>query len=611
MSSSTLSPDCPTTSASDHGTSASDHGTSAGDRTTSARDHRTRACDRDRAPRDYRVADYLLDRLAELGLDRLFGVPGDYTLAMLDRVVSHPTVEWVGCTNELNASYAADGYGRLRGIGAVCTTFGVGELSAINGIAGSYAEHVPVLHVVGGPTTAAQRLGRPVHHSLGDGRFTRFLAMHADITCARSALTTGNACAEIDRVLTTMRDQHLPGYLLIPADVGLAPASPPDAPLPPRVDTTDPDALQGFLEAAGRLLARAGDDVAVLAGLMVHRLSAGPALTRLVRDGALPYATTVWGKSLVDETTPGFAGIYTGDSSDDETRRLVEESAALIMVGVQFTDLNSGLFTQQITRSRTIEITAGAASVGAAVFAPVELPTALGALAAAVTEHRGAVSPPPRSPAPNRTAALPVPPGTLLTQQTLWDGISESLRSGDIVVADQGTAFYGMAPRQLPAGVTFVGQPLWASIGYALPALLGACVAQPQRRGVLLIGDGAAQLTVSELSTVIAARLPALLVVVDNGGYTVERAIHGPGQPYNDIAAWDWTALPTAFGGDHVVARRVTTVGGLARALEEADREPAATTILQVVVPADDVPPLLDSLTRVLARSAAPVGRPA
>ena len=159
----------------------------------------------------YTVADHLVDRLAELGVDRIFGVPGDYSLAMLDHVTHHPTVRWTGCTNELNAGYAADGYGRLRGIAALSTTFGVGELSAINAIAGSYAEHVPVVHIVGAPALAAQALRRPVHHTLGDGVFGHFTAMHADITVARASLTQDDAVAEIDRVLREVRDRRLPG----------------------------------------------------------------------------------------------------------------------------------------------------------------------------------------------------------------------------------------------------------------------------------------------------------------------------------------------------------------------------------------------------------------
>ena len=561
----------------------------------------------------YAVADYLLDRLAELGLDRMFGVPGDYTLGLLDHVVEHPRIRWTGCTNELNASYAADGYGRLRGIGAVCTTFGVGELSAINGIAGSYAEHVPVLHLVGAPTTAAQRDSRPVHHTLGDGRFALFLEMHATITCARAALTATNAVKEIDRVLLAMRDQHLPGYLLLPADVAQAPIDRPTAPLPARVDTTDPEALAEFVQAAQRLLAAAGPDVAVLAGLMVHRLQGTGELTRMITDGGLSFATTVWGKTLVDETTAGFVGMYTGASSDEATRRLVEDSAVLIMAGVQLTDLNSGLFTQHLTRARTIEVTARTASVGSAVYGPIELPTALAALAdlVPVTSGAGTEPVPSTPPKPLEEVELSAATEALfstagLDQESLWDGIGCHLRDGDIVLADQGTAFYGMAPRRLPRGVTFVGQPLWASIGYTLPALLGACTARPGRRGVLLIGDGAAQLTVQELSTIITHELPALIVVVDNDGYTVERAIHGPTQPYNDIARWDWTLLPAAFGGTEVMATRATTTDELRAALDLADNRPDGITVIQAVVSRDDVPPLLDSLTRVLGRTSTP-----
>ena len=224
---------------------------------------------------DYVVADYLLDRLAELGLDRMFGVPGDYTLGLLDHVIAHDHVTWTGCTNELNAGYAADGYGRLRGIAAVCTTFGVGELSAINAIAGSYAEHVPVVHVVGAPVSVAQREARPVHHTLGDGRFTYFMDMHAEITCARAALTPENAAAEIDRVLVSVRDAHLPGYLLLPADVAQAPIGRPlDSCAAPGRHHRSGGA--GGIPRRGPADARRERvrDVAVLGGLMVHRLEA-------------------------------------------------------------------------------------------------------------------------------------------------------------------------------------------------------------------------------------------------------------------------------------------------------------------------------------------------
>lgn len=167
----------------------------------------------------YTVADYLLDRLAGCGIGHLFGVPGDYNLQFLDHVIDHPTLRWVGCANELNAAYAADGYARMSGAGALLTTFGVGELSAINGIAGSYAEYVPVLHIVGAPCSAAQQRGELMHHTLGDGDFRHFYRMSQAISAASAILDEQNACFEIDRVLGEMLAARRPGYIMLPADV--------------------------------------------------------------------------------------------------------------------------------------------------------------------------------------------------------------------------------------------------------------------------------------------------------------------------------------------------------------------------------------------------------
>jgi indolepyruvate decarboxylase len=548
------------------------------------------------------VSDYLLDRLAELGADTIFGVPGDYTLQLLDHIIDHEKVAWTGCANELNAGYAADGYARIRGIGALCTTFGVGELSAINAIAGSYAEYVPVIHVVGAPASGAQAAQRVVHHSLGDGIFSHFVDMHVPVTCARAVLTPATAAAEIDRVLCAVRDHRLPGYLLLPADLAEAPCPPPAAPLPDPAPVTDAAALDAFTDAARRLLAtaRSPQDLGLLAGLLVHRLSATAQLSAVLGAGPVPYTTTMWAKSVVDENTPGYAGIYAGAISDPPARAAIEDARVLILAGVQITDLNSGFFTHRVDRPHTIELAAALASVGAATFAPLALPDALGALATLVAELPPAAGdlPPARTPAPAVTAD----PGTPLSQAGLGEVVAAHLQPGDIVLADQGTAFYGAATYRLPTGVTFVGQPLWASIGYTLPALLGACLAAPDRRGVLLIGDGAAQMTVQELSTVARQGVRATVIVLDNSGYTVERAIHGPGQPYNDIAAWNWTTLGAVFSaaGEPVTACQARSIGELTAALAGPAGAPGLT-LIQAVLPPLDVPPLLTALARAAA----------
>jgi alpha-keto-acid decarboxylase len=547
----------------------------------------------------YTVGSYLADRLAEAGADRVFGVPGDYTLTLLDYLAARPGLAWTGCANELNAGYAADGYARMRGIGALCTTFGVGELSAINAVAGSFAEHVPVVHIVGSPASGTQAAHRIVHHSLGDGVFGQFAGMYRAITCAQATLTAGNAAAEIDRVLAEVKSRRLPGYLLIPADVASVPASPAAGPLPALDEPVDPDAVEGFTAAARQLLATAADPaaVAVLSGLLAHRFGAATDLARLLAAGPLTYATTLWGKSLVDESDPYFAGVYAGSASAQATRKVVEDAAVLITAGVQFTDLNSGFFTQQIDRRRTIEIGAGAASVGAAMFSPVPLRVAVQALTPLVADLAARQPRPSAPPAPADSQPEPLPAGTALSQEILWETVARSLRAGDVVLADQGTSFYGAATHRLPRDVTFIGQPLWASIGYTLPALLGAGLAAPGRRGILLIGDGAAQMTVQELSTIAHSGISAVVIVVDNDGYTVERAIHGPQQPYNDIARWDWTSAPALFGaGGDCAAVRVTTAGELGQALAESSA--ARLTLIQAVVPRMDVPGLLEAIAR-------------
>jgi len=548
---------------------------------------------------DYTVADYLLDRLAEFGIGEIFGVPGDFNLELLDHVVAHDKLHWVGNCNELNAGYAADGYGRLRGIAALFTTFGVGELSAANAIAGSYAEHVPVVHVVGAPSLDAQGARRVVHHSLGDGDFEHFLRIARELTCAQANLVPATATREIDRVLAEVRDRRLPGYLLLATDVARFPAEPPSQPIARYVDGTSSRALSLFIEAAARLIA--DNQMTVLADVLVHRLEAVPELEELLSADNVPYATLMWGKSLVDESSPSFLGIYAGGSSEEGVRTAVEDAPVLVTAGVQFTDVVSGSFTQRIDPAKTIDIGAHQSVVAGEVFAPLDMKVALRA-AASILRNR------PESPQPDAESRhipedAPVAANTAgpLVQEVLWDKVCAALSPGNIVVADQGTSFYGMARHRLPAGVTFIGQPLWASIGYTLPAALGAGLAHPGRRPVVLIGDGAAQLTIQELGQFSREGIPAVIVLVNNNGYTVERAIHGPTAPYNDIAEWRWIDLPAALGAQGHLAFRASTNGELDDALAAATEHRDRLVFIEAVLATMDVPPLLAAITADLA----------
>jgi indolepyruvate decarboxylase len=540
----------------------------------------------------YSVGDYLLDRLAELGVTEVFGVPGDYNLEFLDHIVAHPRLRWVGNANELNAGYAADGYGRLRGMSAVVTTFGVGELSAANAIAGSYAEHVPVVHIVGGPSKDAQGTRRALHHSLGDGDFEHFLRISREITCAQANLMPATATREIDRVLSEVREQRRPGYLLLPTDVARFETEPPTAPLQHYTGGTSPRALALFKEAATKLVA--DQQLTVLADLLVHRLNAVGNLEALLAADVVPHATLMWGKSLVDESAPEYLGIYAGAASAEPVRRAIEEAPVLVTAGVVFTDMVSGFFSQRIDPARTIDIGPQQSTVGIEVFAPLDMTAALDAVTAILTE-RGITSPAVVSSTDDAPADRPGRDQPL-DQKVLWDRFCDALTPGNIVLADQGTSFYGMATHRLPQGVTFIGQPLWGSIGYTLPATLGAGLAQRDRRPVLLIGDGAAQLTVQELGTFSREGLSPVIVVVNNDGYTIERAIHGETAHYNDIVAWRWADIPTALGVTNHLFFRAENYGELDDAFVAAADQRDRMVLIEAVVPRLDIPDLLTEL---------------
>ncbi len=556
----------------------------------------------------YTVGDYLLDRLAELGVSEIFGVPGDYNLEFLDHIVAHPAIRWVGNANELNAGYAADGYGRLRGMSAVVTTFGVGELSAANAIAGSYAEQVPVVHIVGGPSKDAQATRRALHHSLGDGDFEHFFRISREITCAQANLMPATARREIDRVLSEVREQKRPGYILLSTDVARFPTEPPGAVLPRYTGGTSPRALSMFTDAASELIA--DHQLTVLADLLVHRLQVVEKLEALLAGDVVPYATLMWGKSLLDESSPNYLGIYAGAASAESVRTAIEEAPVLVTAGVVFTDMVSGFFSQLIDPAHSIDIGQYQSSVAGLVFAPLEMDAALDALAGILT-RRGITSPPAASASDELPLEKPATPKSPtrdrpLTQQMLWDRLCDALTPGNVVLADQGTSFYGMADHRLPQGVTFIGQPLWGSIGYTLPAALGAGLAEPGRRTVLLIGDGAAQLTIQELGTFSREGLSPVIVVVNNDGYTVERAIHGETAPYNDIVGWSWTDIPNALGVANHLAFRAQNYGELDDALTAAAKHKDRMVLVEAVLPRLEIPPLLVELVQPMSPDGSP-----
>ncbi|WP_186379395.1 alpha-keto acid decarboxylase family protein [Yersinia massiliensis] len=544
----------------------------------------------------YTVADYLLDRLAEIGIRHLFGVPGDFNLHFLDHVMNHPVIKWVGCANELNAAYAADGYARVMPAAALLTTAGVGELSAINGIAGSFTEYLPVIHIVGTPTLQSQKNRELLHHSLGDGDFSHFSHMAKEVTCAQANLTVENAAYEIDRVLGAALSQRRPVYLSIPSDVAQTDIAIYQGALALPQPVLSPTSLQAFINAAREKL-QSAHKVALLADFLADRFDMQPSLNRWLAEVNLPHSTLLLGKGVLDETHPLFIGTYAGAASEPHVKECIENADVLITVGVCFADIITAGFSQNITQDNCINIQPERACIGRTVFSQIPIRAAIEAL----HELCKTLQDEWQQPVITRPERVELK-SDVLDQQAFWYYIQPFLRPHDLVLTDLGTSCFGAGTLTLPSGCTFIAQALWESIGFSLPAAYGAQLAQPERRLILLVGDGAAQLTIQELGSMLRDGLNPIIFLLNNQGYTVERAIHGPQQRYNDIAAWNWTQLPLALGlGKESVTHRVTEVHQLQQLLAQIEK-PQKLTFIEVVLPPMDIPELLMHVTKSIQR---------
>ena len=176
------------------------------------------------------VADYIVGRLAREGITDCFGVAGDFAFKLNDAVVRSERIRWIGCSNELDAAYAADGYARMRGCSMLMTTYAVGELSALNGVMGAKAERSCVFHLVGMPTMRNQRVGKIIHHTLGDGIFQNFANISAQAACVSAVITPDNCAHEMERVIATARAESRPAYILVAGDFAVTPVTAGDAP---------------------------------------------------------------------------------------------------------------------------------------------------------------------------------------------------------------------------------------------------------------------------------------------------------------------------------------------------------------------------------------------
>ncbi|WP_422928273.1 alpha-keto acid decarboxylase family protein [Singulisphaera sp. PoT] len=530
------------------------------------------------------IADYIVSRLAREGITDCFGVAGDFAFKLSDAVARSEAIRWVGCSNELDAAYAADGYARVRGCSMLMTTYAVGELSALNGVMGAKAERSCVFHVVGMPTMRHQRLGKVVHHTLGDGVFQNFANISAQAACVSAVLTPDNCVHEMERVIATARAESRPAYILIAADYAITPLTACDPPPYPK-PASGPDLAVAVAAIAERI--ESARSVVVLPAYTVARFKLQKRLLALIEALGCPFAAMAMDKAVLSEAHPQFVGMYAGAPSSPAVREAVEGADLVIDAGgVFFSETNTSAYSGLPAAEKVVTIAFDHVRIGDRIFNPVRMGDVFDALAASVRKRFN--FDPKARPTPEKPGGSP---GDPITAATLYPRYLRFLRPGDQIVVESGTSTSGVVPLPLPDGAEVHVQPLWGSIGWATGAALGVAMATPSRRTVLFTGDGSHQLTANDIGTMGRHGLKPVIFVLNNGGYTVERALEAdPNWVYNDIAPWNYHALPHALGCEGWFTAKVATLGELDAALSKASTGESASYI-EVVADKMDMPP--------------------
>lgn len=522
------------------------------------------------------VSQYLFKRLQQLGAGCVFGVAGDYNLTLLDQVVPSG-LKLVGNCNELNAGYAADGYSRVKGtacdartlknvirltclgIGALITTFGVGELSAVNAIAGAYAERAPVVHIVGTPVRSSQESRALIHHTFNDGEYHHFDRMQEHVTVAQVGISDHRtAPMEIDRVLLQCLLHSRPVRITIPVDmvfVRVPTASlGSEIKIPPLVQ--QPQLEEKALSCVLGRIASAQRPMILVDG-EIRAFGVVDEVESLIRLTEWPTLTSGYGKGLVNETLPNVHGVF-----HPRHKGFVDSCDLVLCFGPHYSNTNTFIFSAIPKAETSILFHSTSIQVDKEVFRDLPMKYFI----QQVTSHLGRSKIPPHKPDTSQFAAPELPtvtPSDPVNQMAgFWQRVSPFFRSGDIVLAETGTAGYGAADFILPPDTQLFKPVTWLSIGYMLPATLGASQAQRDLlsssankkpnsgRTILFMGDGSFQMTAQELSTIIHQKLNVIVFLINNDGYTIERCIHGRNQQYNDLARWRYRLAPAFFGAD-------------------------------------------------------------
>jgi indolepyruvate decarboxylase len=537
------------------------------------------------------IGEYLIQQLHAHGVGHVFGIPGDYVLGFYDQLSKSKLVRIVNTCDEQGAGFAADAYARVRGLGAVCVTYCVGGLKVANTTAEAFAEKSPVVIISGAPGIKEREKNPLLHHKVRE--FDTQAKVFKQLTVASTVLTDPQtAFQEIDRVLHAALRYKRPVYIELPRDLVFATGILHHRPQEIH-EESDVATLRAALAEAETLINRARKPV-ILADIEVHRFGLQDALLKLVRKTNIPVAATVLGKSVVGEQHPFYLGVYEGALGRDDVRRYVENSDCVIMLGAFLTDINLGIFTAQLDPLRTIYANSEKLSIRYHTYENVRFKDFMRGLLKLRLRHRKLG----KIPTPPPAGAYRARPGeTKITIKRLFQCLNHFLDENTTVIADVGDALFGATDLFIRHRTEFLGPAYYASMGFAVPASIGAQMANPRSRPLVLVGDGAFQMTGIELSTSARYGLNPIVIVLNNFGYGTERQMQDGA--YNDVLLWHYSKLPELLGSGRGFI--VHTESELEKALAEARKCEQSFCLLDVQLDPQDRSPALQRLADRLA----------
>jgi indolepyruvate decarboxylase len=524
-----------------------------------------------------RISDYLIERIQAASADHVFGVPGDFVISWMSRV-EKSSLRLITTSDEQGAGFAADSYARLRGFGVVAVTYGVGGLKLANSTAQAFAEESPVLVISGAPGVKERHLHPMLHHKVKS--YDSQLRVFQELTCAQTTLTDPNtACSEIDRVIHAIIKTNRPGYIELPRDIeGLEVDRPVQSSLMPLFDAphTDQAALEELVADATKLLQHANNPVIVL-GIQLVRFGLIEPIIKMAERLNIPMATTTLSKSAISEMHPNFIGVYAGRMSNQLLSDTVERSDCVMMLGVLMSDMDMGIYTAHIDPKKILHVTRERLAIGRHRFEHIQPTDFINSLTKIEVPPKSEKYFTPFSEMKKPFVGLAA---DNITNATLFARLGECLDESCVVIADPGDALFGSIDLPIQSSINFLSSAFYASLGFAVPASIGASFADPSLRPIVLVGDGAFQMTGMEISVAVRYGLSPIIIVLNNDGYLTERLIL-EGQ-YNDITPWNYAGVTTLFNSGY--SAKITTNQQFTDELLAAKNRTESFTLLEVML---------------------------